>query len=247
MIRLKNNFMALAGLILFSLTSCNKQDEAILTESISNYFPLEAGKYITYRLDSTVFVSFGTGIEVHSYDVKYYTDAQITDNLGREAFRIIRYIRNNENDPWRPDATFMAVNDSGRAEFIENNLRYIKLVLPIKNGISWKGNTHIDTYSFNSTVRYLDDWDYEYDSVGKPFDVGNFYFEKTLKVSQRDEVIGNPDDPLSYSEINIGMERYAEGIGMVYRKFYHSEYQPGGGGFFAEGSYGVTYTIIDHN
>jgi hypothetical protein len=234
-------------LILFLLASCNKQDEGIKTVSISTYFPTEVGKYITYRLDSTVFVSFGTSAEVHSYDVKYYTDAEITDNLGRKAYRIIRFIRPDANAAWTPDATFMAVDDTSAAEFIENNLRYTKLVLPIKNGISWKGNAHIDTYSFNSTVRYLDDWDYTYDSVGKPYSVGNFYFENTVKVNQRDEVIGNPDDPLSYSEINFGEEKYAEGVGMVYRRFFHSEYQPGGGGFFAEGSYGVTYTITDYN
>lgn len=231
----------------FSLQSCNKEDEGIKTAPLSTYFPAQVGKYISYRLDSVVFLSFGTSSVIHSYDVKYLTEAEIRDNLGRKAFRIIRYIRADSGAAWTPDATFMAVNDSTAAEFIENNLRFVKLVLPIKKGVSWKGNTFIDTYSLNSTVRYLDDWDYSYDSVGKPLTIGNFFFDNTLKVNQRDEVIGDPQDPLSYSEINIGIEKYAAGIGMIYRRFFHSEYQPGGGGFFAEGSYGVTYTIIDHN
>ena len=244
---MKKPFWPAVCLAFISLVSCNKQDEGIQTTTLDAYFPTLVGKYITYHLDSTVFVSFGTIKEIHSYEVKYLTEAEITDNLGRNAFRIIRYIRKNDSESWTPDATFMAVNDTATAEFIENNLRYTKLVLPVKNGISWKGNAHIDTYSFNSPVRYLDDWDYTYDSVGKPITVGNFFFDNAIKVNQRDEIIGNPDDPSSYSEINIGMEKYAAGVGMVYRNFYHSEYQPGGGGFYAEGSYGVTYTIIDHN
>ena len=233
--------------IFFTLASCSKQDEGIKTAPLSTYFPTEVGKYITYKLDSVVFLPFGTSSVIKSYEVKYLTEAEIRDNLGRKAFRIIRYIRPDTGAAWSPDASFMAINDSSSAEFVENNMRFVKLVLPIKNGLSWKGNTFIDTYSLNSTVRYLDDWDYTYDSVGVPLTLGNFNFDNTLKVNQRDEVIGDPQDPLSYSEINLGIEKYAAGIGMIYRKFFHSEYQPGGGGFFAEGSYGVTYTIIDHN
>lgn len=243
----KNQGLIYILLTLFALQSCSKQDEGIKTAALSTYFPTQVGKYITYRLDSVVFLSFGTSAVTRSYEVKYLTEAEITDNLGRKAFRIIRFIRPDTASAWASDASFMAVNDSSSAEFIENNLRFIKLVLPIKNGLSWKGNTYIDTYSLNSTVRYLDDWDYTYDSVGKPLTIGDFFFDNTLKVHQRDEVIGDPEDPLSYSEINVGIEKYAAGIGMVYRRFFHSEYQPGGGGFFAEGSYGVTYTIIDHN
>ena len=235
------------GFAMMILASCKKTDETFVSDPLSTYYPLEVGKYISYRLDSTVFVNFGTTQEIHTYEVKYLTDAQITDNLGRPAYRIIRFFRNNASEAWSPDATFMAVNDNTQFEFIENNLRYIKLKLPIKNGTNWKGNSFIDTYSVNSPVRYLDSWNYLYDSVGLALSIDTMSFDNTLKVDQRNEVIGNPEDPNSYSEINIGIEKYAAGLGMIYRKFYHSEYQPGGNGFFADGSYGVEYTIIDHN
>ena len=74
-----------------------------------------------------------------------------------------------------------------------------------------------------------------------------FNFENVITVLQRDEIIGVPDEPSSYSEVNYSQEKYAKGIGLIYRKFFHSEYQPNNGGYFADGSYGVTYTIIDHN
>ncbi len=92
----------------------------------------------------------------------------------------------------------------------------------------------------------LDNWDYVFTDIAAGT-VGNFTLDSIATIDQRDEVIGNPNDPASYSEINFGQEKYAAGIGMVYRRFFHNEYQPGGNGYFADGSYGVTYTMIDHN
>lgn len=235
---------------IIAFSSCSKSKEEFQTAAISDYAPYTVGKYITYALDSLVYINFGTATEIHSYQVKYAVDAEITDNLGRPAYRIIRYIRSNDTAPWVSDATFMAVNTSEGLEFIENNMRFLKLRLPIRDNYSWKGNTYIDTYSLNSEVKYLDDWDYIYDSVGAPIQVNTYNLDNCLVVNQRDEVIGNPADVNSYSEINIGQEKYAAGIGMVYKKFFHSEYQPpvpGLGGHFVTGSYGVTLTMIDHN
>lgn len=236
----------LAGLVsLIVLSSCKKTTEVLDLNTVSEYYPLQVGKYITYNLDSTVFTNFGTTQEVHSYQVKQVVDGQITDNLGRPAYRIIRYIRNTPTAPWLPDNTFMAVLTDFTAEFIENNMRFIKLKGPVRDGYTWKGNSYIDV---SSDFRYLDDWDYTYDSVNVSSMVGAYTLDSTLKVNQRDEVIGNPTDPNSYHEINFGAEKYAKAIGLVYRNFLHVEYQPPtpGRGAYSVG-YGVKMTMIDHN
>lgn len=232
--------------ILFS--ACKKSTDDFAIIPLSDYYPLQVGKYITYSLDSTVFINFGTKDTVIKYQVKHQVDALITDNLGRPAYRIIRFIRKTAANPWVPDNTFMAVPTTGTVEFIENNMRFVKMAAPIKNGFSWKGNTYIDTYSLNSDVKYLDDWDYTYDSLNTPITLGAITVDSTLKVAQRDEVIGNPSDVNSYSEINFGAERYAKGLGLVYRNFLHVEYQPprpGVGGY--KQGYGVKMVMIDHN
>lgn len=227
--------------------ACKKSTETLQTARISDYVPLESGKYITYQLDSLVYLAFGTRDTTISYQVKYVVDSLITDNLGRPAYRIFRYIRKTDANPWAPNGTYQYVNTGTGLEFIENNLRYIKLKEPIRDAYSWKGNSYIDTYSSNSLLQYLDDWDYTLSNVGAADVIGTFSLDNTITVDQRDEIIGNPGDPSSYSEINFGQEKYAAGIGLVYRRFFHSEFQPGGGGYFADGSYGVTYTMIDHN
>ena len=243
-------FLAIT-LTALSFSACKKSTDTLALPSINDFFPLLPGKYITYNLDSTVYLNFGTVQAIRSYQVKHVVDALITDNLGRPAYRIIRYIRRLPTDPWSSDNTFMAVPTDFALEFIENNFRFLKLKAPIRNGFSWKGNTYIDTYSLNSNVKYLDDWDYSYDSLYLPSRIGATNIDSTLTINQRDEVIGNPTNPSSYSERNFGAEKYAKGIGLVYRKFLHTEYQPPTPGHpigtFSDGSYGVTLTMIDHN
>jgi len=238
--------ITIAAAALFA--SCKKSTDVLAIASVNDYAPFTVGKYITYNLDSTVFINFGTKDTVIKYQVKLAVDAQITDNLGRPAFRIIRYIRKTAANPWNPDNTFMAVPTDFAMEFVENNMRFLKLKAPVRDGFSWKGNSYIDTYSLNSNVKYLDDWDYIYDSVNVKKTVGTFTLDSTLHVTQRNEVIGNPADANSYSERNFGAEDYAKGIGLVYRNFLHVEYQPArpGVGAYRVG-YGVKMTMIDHN
>ena len=237
-------------IFLVALVACKKQTEELITPPLESYSPLAVGKFITYQLDSFKYLPFSLNDVTITYQVRHVVEALVTDNQGRPVYKIIRYIRKTPQNAWVPDNTFTAVNTGSSFEFIENNQRYLKLKLPISAGFSWKGNSYIDTYSLNSTVRYLDDWDYAYDSLYKPLTLGSIQLDSTIRVNQRDEVIGNPADPKSYSEKNYGVEIYAKGIGLVYRKFLHSEFQPatpGSSSSYTDGSYGITLTMIDHN
>lgn len=242
---MRKHFLLLAIITTVVFSACKKSTEVLEPNTVSEYYPLQVGKYVTYNLDSTVFINFGTKDTIMKYQVKHVVDAEITDNLGRPAYRIIRYIRKTPANAWVADNTFMAVGTEFTMEFIENNMRFIKLKGPVRDGYTWKGNSYIN---LGTDYRYLEDWDYTYDSVNVSATIGTFTLDSTLKVDQRDEVIGNPGDPNSYSEINNGSEKYAKGIGMVYRDFLHVEYQPPtpGRGAYRLG-YGVRLTMIDHN
>ena len=237
-----------AGSIFFN--GCAKENEILKVIPLSDYYPLQVGKYISYNLDSTVFINFGVKDTVIKYQVRDFIDAKITDNLGRPAFRIIRSIRKDATKPWTGNNTFMAVPTNNAIEFIENNLRFQKLTLPIQNDRSWKGNTFIDTYSLYSDLKYLADWDYTYDSVGVSINAGGLEFNNTLIVRQRDEFLGQ-DPKISstqYAEKNYGIEKYAKGVGLIFKEFIHWEYQgaqPGRAAFFS--GYGIKLTVIDYN
>lgn len=240
------------GLFFISLffISCKKVNDNFSSESVTDYYPLQVGKYITYKLDSTVFINFGQKDTVISYQAQDRVDALITDNLGRPAYRIIRYLRKDSTGDWTPNNTFMAVPAQNSIEYVENNLRFLKLELPIKQDFSWKGNSYIDTYSINSDVKYLDSWDYIYDSIDVPLIINSLKIDSTIKVSERDEFLGqDPSIPgTQYAEKNYAMEKYGKGIGLIYREFLHWEYQGGQSGvpgYFV--GYGIKLSIINHN
>lgn len=240
-----NQFLVLGAIITIFFTACKKESADFKTVQIAEYSPLQTGKSITYRLDSLVFVSFGSSVATHSYEVKYVVDAPIKDNLGRPGWRIFRYIKPIGGGSFSPDATFTSINTGNTLEFIENNLRYLKLVQPITEGTSWKGNSFIETNSINSELKYLEDWDYTYQDVHQPKSVGSFNFDSTITVQQRNDSLGLPvTAQTQYAEKNLGKEIYAAKIGLVYRSFIHYEFQ---GVSNTYTGYGVTYTIIDHN
>jgi hypothetical protein len=232
------------------LISCKKENQIFTSESINDYSPMQVGKYITYNLDSTLFINFGQKDTVITYQAQDVVDAQITDNLGRPAFRIIRYIRKDTSEDWQPNNTFMIVPAGKSIEYVENNLRFLKLEMPVQQDFSWKGNSYIDTYSLASDLQYLDDWDYIYDSIDAPLTINTLSFDSTIKVTERDEFLGqDPAIPgTQYAEKTYAEEKYAKGIGLIYREFLHWEYQGGQTGvpgYFV--GYGVRLSITGHN
>src|SRR6476659_587403 len=154
---------------------CKKSDE-FSSAPLNNYLNLQVGKYIIYRLDSTEFTNIGQNTVVVKYQAKDEIDAAITDDLGRPALRVIRYLRDTAGlNPWTPNWTYMIVPTESVLEVIEDNFRYQKLRLPITDGFSWKGNSYIQLYSNdrNWEYNYLFDWDYTYESLNTPFTVFN--------------------------------------------------------------------------
>jgi hypothetical protein len=234
----KLSFLPLAFCAVLFLNSCNKTEE-FSGLAVNDYFPLKVGKYISYSIDSIVYyTNFNVSAVVKSYQIKLAVEAQMTDGLGRPAYRIIRYIRPNASAAWAPDNTFMALTTGNTIEFTENNLRFIKLVNPIRQDYTWQGNRYIDVTSASSTVKYYANWDYTYDSVNMPAKIGTLTVDSTIKVAQVDS-----RDAIEriYSE-----EKYAKGIGLIYRNFnYWNNGTPNG--TFTDNSYGIVMKMIDHN
>jgi len=250
---MRNTFKTLALLttIVTLFSQCKKTDTFPSAE-LDEYLNLAVGKYIVYRLDSTVYSDFGQTTTIKSYQAKDEIDAAITDNLGRPAWRVIRYLRDTlATKPWAASSSYMIIPTREVVETIEENFRYQKLKLPIKEGFNWKGNTYISLYSNDPgwDYRYLDDWDYTYENVDEPFKVtGNQIVENTITVNQRDELIGIPTDVNSYSEKNFSVEVYGKNIGLIYKDFLHWEYQPpnaGNPGYKI--GYGIKLNMISHN
>lgn len=244
-----NKIIYLLVVVIF-FTACKKESEEFKTISISDYAPLTVGKYVTYSLDSLVYINFGATEAHRFYEVKYLTADSLTDLLGRKAFRIVRYRRTLPSGTFTPDNTFLAVNTGTSFEFTENNLRYLKLTQPIKNDRTWKGNSAIDVTSVGTDLQYLADWDYTYKDVEQPKKIGTYNLTNTITVNQIDEAVNLPVIPAGQpNQTNIASkdfskEIYAKGIGLVQREFVHFEYQLAFPGYVG---YGIKLVMVDHN
>ena len=178
----------------YNFFSCTKKTEEYTSAPLSDYYPLLVGKYITYRVDSTIFTNFGRSTQVHSYQVKHSIEVQLTDNLGRPAYRVFRYLRDTAgSQPWVPNGSYFITPLDQSIEVIENNLRVIKMHLPVKNGFNWKGNTYLPTdayatfYTF-SNDDYLAFWDFAFTSIDEPLTVNGNSFPKVTTVTQINDV-----------------------------------------------------------
>lgn len=252
-------FMILTSATL--LFSCNKKED-FTTEELKDYVPLLAGKYITYRVDSMVFTNFGRNTEIHKYQVKHVIDALITDNLGRPSYRVYRFIRDSVDvtswtpaQPWTNSGTYFITPVSDQLELIEDNLRIIKLHLPIKASYSWKGNKYLPTdpygqfYNFSNDDN-MADWDFYYDGTSSSFSYKGNNYSNVQTVEEANESFNVPITiPTAYAAKSRAVEKYSKNIGLVYREYELWEYQPNTGnpaGPYKTG-FGVTQWMIDHN
>ncbi|MFI5133769.1 MAG: hypothetical protein ACHQEB_05505 [Chitinophagales bacterium] len=248
------NQLCLGVLIVSVFFSCTRQTEVFHTDALSIYIPLQVGKYITYRVDSTVFTNFGRNEEIHSYQVKHVIDAQITDNLGRPSYRVYRYIRDTAaTQSWAPNGTYFITPLTDQVELIEDNLRFIKLHLPVVEGNSWKGNKYlppdpyISLYSFSNDDD-MEDWDFYFDTLDSPFSYGGKNYTDVYSIEEASDSINVPVNPAAYASMTRAVEKYSKNIGLVYREYTMWEYQPntGGPGGYKIG-FGIKMWMIDHN
>jgi hypothetical protein len=247
-------FLYLFTVCLF-FASCREEKEFLQMDSIEDFYPLQVGKSITYRLDSTIFARSGTVIEVHKYQVKH-TVIQETEDNGQKAYLVQRLINNeNATGPWVNNGTYLVIPSSRKVETLDNNLRVVNLQAPLRQDFSWKGNSQLPFAPYQqlfemSTGYDMNTWDFYYASFGNE-DIQGQHYENVWTVEQRDESLNIPPTPqtsIGFKERSV--EKYAKGIGLVYKDFQLYEYQGAGGSDNPEAHYigfGITMWMIHHN
>lgn len=251
-------FFYLSALVLLStsFSGCKEEIEKLQPELPIDYLSLQSGKYIIYRLDSTIFTQNGRTQEIHSYQEKVVIDKEITDNLGRPSYRFYRFLRDVAGQsPWVSSGSFFITPGQREIEFIEDNLRVIRLIVPVKQGETWKGNRFLATDPYNTHYEFsddshihLEDWDFTYSSFGEVITLNGKTINNVITIQGPDESVNvTMSDPNSFGSRTFYVDKYAKNIGLVYQELILWEYQPNPGGSpFREG-FGIKRSLIDHN
>jgi hypothetical protein len=239
------------------LYSCNKKDTSLNPTQLIEYMPLQPGKYIHYRLDSMRFVDFGQRDTIVSYDARDVIDGEVTDNLGRQTFRVVRYLRDlssTNDEDYVANLTYFVTPTRESIEVQEENLKFQKLRLPVNNGFNWHGNSFLPATPYFELYQFSNDedinlWDYTYANVNEPATINDNTYDSTVTVQQVADSSNVPiefPDGLAYR--NYWTETYAKNIGLIYKEVVMWEYQPpnsGNPGF--RSGFGLKLSIIDHN
>lgn len=251
---------------LLGLFSCGKKTEVLEDttayehERLTELKPLEPGKYITYRVDSLVFTNFGRNPETHSYMVKHVVDAVITDNLGRPSYRIYRYVKSDTlsvNPPeatWTPNGTYYVTVLPDQVELIEDNLRIVKLQLPVREDHSWKGNKYLPADPYEpfghafSNDDNMKNWDFTFTAPESVYNYAGKTYNDVYTVEEEDFADNVPITlPQVYAIKTRSVERYSKNIGLVVREYDLWEYQPNPNGNPFYIGFGMKMWMVDHN
>lgn len=215
------------------LGACTRSTESFSTLQTDELLPLVEGKYITYRLDSLVFINSGKQAVTNRYQVRHIVEGRTTDNLNRPTWRINTYYNDSTaSGDWVLKGSYFVTPLDKRVEVIENNLRVIKIQLPVREGFTWRGNSYLpdrpysDIYA-TSIDENMDLWDFTYETVNQPATIGTLAVTEVTTILHIDESRNVPmTTDTVYASREYSLEKYAKNIGLVYREHVLWENQP---------------------
>lgn len=202
---MKNISVICAFLLLFA--ACKKKTESPPDVGYA-YAPSTPGKYVIYDVDSTVYDDFKHDTTYYKYRIKEKLEEYYTDNEGRDAIKLIRYIK--KYDPamsydqmsWEVKDVWNYTKTATTLEVVEENQRFTKLIFPVREEATWNGN------AFN----IMGEWEYTYEYADKAEVINGVSFDEVLQVVQKDDKLQNMIHRQYY------IEKYAKGVGLVYRE-----------------------------
>ena len=182
--------------------SCSKENENV--EDPPNlaysYAGLNLGSYIIYDVDSHHYNLPFNIDTIIQFQIKEEVNAAFTDLEGDEAFKIIRYQRDSVQHPWILIDVWNAKITATNYQKVEENLRLIKLVFPVRENITWNGNVK----------NVLAPQTYEYVSAHQAEQIGVIAFDSVATVTQFEDV--------NLVQERLYQEKFAAGVGLVYKK-----------------------------
>ncbi|MEE9439507.1 MAG: hypothetical protein V3V14_10945 [Saprospiraceae bacterium] len=137
--------LLLAFISILLLISCSSETENFNVEYGYEYYPLTVGNEWTYQVDSTFLISGGsTKFESSSY-LKEEVVGLLSEDGDEKKYKLARSFSNSPDGPWNLINNWTVSISERRATKTENNIRFIKMIFPIENNLSWNGNLFFDS------------------------------------------------------------------------------------------------------
>lgn len=209
---IKFTLFILLGLIF--LNSCNsKTEEYNPTKTDNYYYPIQIGSTWIYSLDSIIYDRKGLDVDTIKGLIKETILDSFIDITGTTNFTIER--SNKKGNNWVVSNIWSTSKNEGNVIRNEDNLKFIKMITPIEKNQSWDGNAYIDTENLivkiaGESIQMYNRWYYQYLDINKPETVGSITYDNVLTIQQVDNE--------TKLEKRYSLEKYAENIGLIYKK-----------------------------
>lgn len=194
-------FIYLPLFIVTLFVGCNSDNDDVIKPNLNhNYAGLEVGKFVVYTVDSIFFNDFNSSIDTFNFHVKEKIESQFIDLEGDEAYRIERFKKPIDSTNWVLTDVWSSKLATTNYQKVEENIRFIKLIFPIRINKNWNGNNK------NNIGEQI----YEYTAVHQPEVIGSFKLDSVSTI-------------LQFNDINLISqkffeEKFATNIGLVYKK-----------------------------
>ncbi|MEN9613298.1 MAG: hypothetical protein RLZZ628_4112 [Bacteroidota bacterium] len=203
---------------LFFCLACSKNETETLSKIGAEYYPLTIGKSITYQIDSIIYDTLAQNVKIDTYrlQAKEVLKDTFRNLLGQLMYRMERFERKNDSDTWDIKNVFSAQLTDNQAIRLENNMIFLKFPIPVFEKQTWDGNVFIDAglkilVAGETIEPFSKKWTFSTESLGKSEAIGNKNFTEVLTVKAQ-------TDPKVLTEWRYQLEKYAKGIGLVYRE-----------------------------
>jgi hypothetical protein len=236
---MKNLLFTFLALI-FIVFACEEEPDTFQPDYGFDYFPMEIGDVRHYTVDSIYFDTSEPRFDSTRTQLQEVLTNILFNNNGDTIMRIERSERVDSISGWRITDIYSEQLDEVNMYRKEENVRFLKLTFPPTVNKSWDGNAEIPedkiVFVAGETIEMFKSWDYRILSKGEPEEINGYMFDDVLTVQLADS-----DSEIEY---RYGIEKYARGVGLIYRELWILDTQCKGCCNAPDGTIPVECTIL---
>ncbi len=186
--------------VLFALYGCEKESDKGSLQNHTNYYPINLGDELEYKIDSIAYDEFTGRVDTFKYLLKEIVEEELIGLDQSLSYRIGVYVKKNDTLPWKKSRIIQKSILNTRIEVLDNNLITIPMTFPVSLFVNW------DVNSKNTRSSQ----EFQYESIHEKETLNQISYDSISTIIEK--------DVFSFIERDYAFSKYAAGLGLVIRE-----------------------------